>query len=306
MFGNEEEIEQDFMDYGKDDEPKQQKKETNFLGKMIQFLSVIVLLGVVGFMGMFGYKYMQKNDLHKSSDTAKANVNSDEKKVSKSEVLPKTTVQKASDTVQNKQKMYTQEEMQAIVKMLMEKMQTSKQKQPEQAKEAIASTSTKDENKVTANKDLVNALNNVEVDQIDDIDEDIATHANQDDIYKQTSKKDDKKIDRYNKVVVKTSKNSYDDLANLSLEIGSVVDNMKSKDKQQSTYTSSIKKEVSTRVKEMRVIIVKKGDSLSKIAKRAYGSAQAYDRIMEANPDLIKNPNHIYIGQRLRVPDYNN
>ncbi len=306
MFGNKEEVEQDFMDYGKDDEPKQQQKETNFLGKMIQFLSVIVLLGVVGFMGIFGYKYMQKNELHKSSDTAKTVVNSDEKKVSKSEVLPKTTAQKASDTVENKQKMYTQEEMQAIVKMLMEQMQTSKQKQSEYPKEDTAVTLTKDENKATVNKDLVNALNNVEVDQIDDIDEDITTHVNQDDIYKKTSKKDDKKIDRYNKVVVKTSKNSYDDLANLSLEIGSVVDNMKLKDKKQSTYTSSIKKEVSTRVKEMRVIIVKKGDSLSKIAKRAYGSAQAYDRIMEANPDLIKNPNHIYIGQRLRVPDYNN
>jgi nucleoid-associated protein YgaU len=52
----------------------------------------------------------------------------------------------------------------------------------------------------------------------------------------------------------------------------------------------------------MRVIIVKKGDTLTKIALRAYGKVSAYHKLLDANKDLIKNPNNIYVGQRLRVP----
>jgi len=70
-------------------------------------------------------------------------------------------------------------------------------------------------------------------------------------------------------------------------------------------YTAAIQKEVSARKSEMRFVVVKSGDTLSKIAQRVYGSAMAYDRILKANPDLIKNPNNIYIGQRLRVPTDN-
>ncbi|RUM69524.1 MAG: hypothetical protein DSZ07_04455 [Sulfurovum sp.] len=52
----------------------------------------------------------------------------------------------------------------------------------------------------------------------------------------------------------------------------------------------------------MRIIIVKKGDTLSKIAKKAYGSIDAYPKIFMANPEIIKNPNEIFVGQRLRIP----
>jgi len=52
----------------------------------------------------------------------------------------------------------------------------------------------------------------------------------------------------------------------------------------------------------MRIIMVKDGDSLSKIAKRAYGSYDSYIKIFEANPEIIKNPNEIFVGQRLRIP----
>ena len=38
----------------------------------------------------------------------------------------------------------------------------------------------------------------------------------------------------------------------------------------------------------MRIIVVKRGDTLSKIALRAYGSVNAYTKILEANRDLIK------------------
>jgi nucleoid-associated protein YgaU len=48
---------------------------------------------------------------------------------------------------------------------------------------------------------------------------------------------------------------------------------------------------------------VQKGDSLSKIAKREYGDAQSWHRIYEANRDTIKNPDLIYPGQVIRIPD---
>jgi nucleoid-associated protein YgaU len=47
---------------------------------------------------------------------------------------------------------------------------------------------------------------------------------------------------------------------------------------------------------------VKKGDSLSKIAKRVYGDAQQWRKIHEANRDSIENPDLIYPGQVLKLP----
>jgi len=47
---------------------------------------------------------------------------------------------------------------------------------------------------------------------------------------------------------------------------------------------------------------VKKGDSLSKIAKRVYGDAQQWHKIHEANRDIIDNPDLIHPGQVLKLP----
>ncbi len=68
-------------------------------------------------------------------------------------------------------------------------------------------------------------------------------------------------------------------------------------------YIRDIERELHDRECEMKIIIVKRGDSLSKIAKRAYGDSKAYIKILEANPQLSKNPNLLYIGQRLRIPE---
>jgi nucleoid-associated protein YgaU len=48
---------------------------------------------------------------------------------------------------------------------------------------------------------------------------------------------------------------------------------------------------------------VKKGDSLSKIAKREYGDAQQWHRIYDANRDTIDDPNLIQPGQVLHIPN---
>jgi nucleoid-associated protein YgaU len=47
---------------------------------------------------------------------------------------------------------------------------------------------------------------------------------------------------------------------------------------------------------------VKKGDTLSKIAQQYYGDASLYMNIFEANRDILKDPNLIKIGQKLRIP----
>ena len=47
---------------------------------------------------------------------------------------------------------------------------------------------------------------------------------------------------------------------------------------------------------------VVKGDSLSKIAKAHYGDAMKYPVIFEANKPMLKDPDKIYPGQVLRIP----
>lgn len=48
--------------------------------------------------------------------------------------------------------------------------------------------------------------------------------------------------------------------------------------------------------------IIKKGDSLSKIAKKYYGNAMEYPRLFEANREVIEDPDLIYPGQKIRIP----
>jgi nucleoid-associated protein YgaU len=47
---------------------------------------------------------------------------------------------------------------------------------------------------------------------------------------------------------------------------------------------------------------VKRGDSLSKIAKAHYGDAMKYPVIFEANKPMLTDPDKIYPGQVLRLP----
>lgn len=47
---------------------------------------------------------------------------------------------------------------------------------------------------------------------------------------------------------------------------------------------------------------VKSGDTLSKISKEVYGDANAYNRIFEANRPMLTDPDKIYPGQVLYIP----
>jgi nucleoid-associated protein YgaU len=47
---------------------------------------------------------------------------------------------------------------------------------------------------------------------------------------------------------------------------------------------------------------IKRGDTLSAIAKHLLGDANAYMKIFEANREVIKDPNKIFPGQKIRIP----
>jgi nucleoid-associated protein YgaU len=48
--------------------------------------------------------------------------------------------------------------------------------------------------------------------------------------------------------------------------------------------------------------VVKKGDTLSKIAEQYYGDKMLYPKIFEANKDVLQDPDKIKPGQKLRIP----
>lgn len=48
--------------------------------------------------------------------------------------------------------------------------------------------------------------------------------------------------------------------------------------------------------------IVVRGDNLSKLSRIYYGSSSLWKRIYEANKDIIKNPNLIFVGQEFVIP----
>jgi nucleoid-associated protein YgaU len=48
---------------------------------------------------------------------------------------------------------------------------------------------------------------------------------------------------------------------------------------------------------------VKSGETLSGIAKQYYGDASKYPMVFEANKPMLKDPDKIYPGQSLRIPE---
>lgn len=121
---------------------------------------------------------------------------------------------------------------------------------------------------------------------------------------------EDENIDHFNKVDVSTKRQiSKPVQLSLAQQIQSLVkqdeapktDNHQPQKPLQSEYIKSLKQASTERKNETRTIKVKFGDSLWKIAHRAYGTGFDYPRIYQANPHL-KNPDMIRVGETLRVP----
>lgn len=66
-------------------------------------------------------------------------------------------------------------------------------------------------------------------------------------------------------------------------------------------YLHALKDAETERQNEMRTITVKRGETLWKIATRAYGTGHQYKKIFNANPHLT-SPDSITVGETLRVP----
>ena len=64
-----------------------------------------------------------------------------------------------------------------------------------------------------------------------------------------------------------------------------------------------IEEENSREVPEPTFYTIKKGDTLWKIATHFYKDGSKYPVIVEANLEVIKDPDLIYPGQAIRIPD---
>jgi nucleoid-associated protein YgaU len=60
---------------------------------------------------------------------------------------------------------------------------------------------------------------------------------------------------------------------------------------------------VQPQAQQPKVHEVQSGDTLSAIAKKHYGDADAYNRIFEANRPMLKDADDIYPGQVLVIPE---
>jgi nucleoid-associated protein YgaU len=63
--------------------------------------------------------------------------------------------------------------------------------------------------------------------------------------------------------------------------------------------------DVAVKVPEARYHTVVSGDWLSKIAKTYYDDASKFDIIFDANKPMLSDPDKIYPGQVLRIPNLN-
>jgi len=316
---------------------KQESGDKKFIYTIIAILVLLFLLalGVIAFLGSKYFNSKQVNttqsEVVKSVDTNKEEKVAQPKKV---EIAKTTKVQKVSIENNSKKEADTKG-LEQLIKSSETKEETKAKDEPKvepkikQAVNAVANQSkggvklSKEEmatiaklvaqelaknNKLSnnnaksasSNKDtsLVKALEAAPTDTLKEKKIDTSKVASGDVKAKSNS---NKKIDTFNKVIVKQKTNGDDEFAKLTQEIDSIL-NTKDVKAVQSKNQKAIDAEVKEREKELRFIVVKQGDTLSSIARRAYGKSSAYRIIYQANPGLIKNPNRIYIGMKLRVP----
>ncbi len=71
----------------------------------------------------------------------------------------------------------------------------------------------------------------------------------------------------------------------------------------QMTFKAVHGKPEKARLGKTRFHTVQKGDTLSAISKKFYGDANKYMKVFEANRPMLENPDKIYPGQVLRIPE---
>jgi uncharacterized protein YidB (DUF937 family) len=66
--------------------------------------------------------------------------------------------------------------------------------------------------------------------------------------------------------------------------------------------TGSVDTGIGSTTANVRTYTVASGDTLSKISKQFYNDANQWQRIFDANRDILSNPDRILPGQHLRIP----
>ncbi len=297
-------------------------------GKLIGLL-ILIALAVAGY---FGYKMSKSDDsidtsLQVSMDNLPQSVQSE---TQKDDEVPETE-QKSNENTQAEKTESTEETQVEVKKEEVQKEETIQNEVSSKVQQVVASSESKmspeevaaivskvmkqiNEEKSSSDettppvtkqdKELINELSTTEVDSVSSDLESALENINiNEDTHIDNNKK---KIDVYNKVTIQDNKGT-DTLSQLSAQISNEIEEAKvsstviNTNKEYKEYSTEIEKEVVSRKKEMRIIVVRKGDTLGKIAKRAYGNVMEFKRIYKANPEITR-PDRIYVGQKIRIP----
>ncbi len=267
----------------------------------------LLLLIVAG--GYYGYTHFLANN----TDNQQAQISSEvpqqtiaiqeEKTVKETNKAQETTttegqitqeVQNVASAVDSTKGNMSPEEIAKVVQMVM--MQMGQQNNKKETEPTTVTNSTSQEE-----DELLQSLSDISADTIQENNNEVDYSKLENNKNVEVSKSDNGD-NSYNKVTTTTSTGE-DALSQLSDEITNIVNDKTDTVTDTSTYTSSLKGEVQTRSKEMRIIVVQKGDTLGKIAQRAYGNVMDYKKIYQANPDILNRPDRIYVGQKLRIPE---
>jgi len=261
-----------------------EKDKNDWFNIAVKSLIILVLLIAIILLLIWGYRYLTKPSINY---------------VKQNNIQTQQQVRVAQQTnVQTQQaRTFKKEELALIIKLVLEEMQKEQKNLVKKAQ----TTKNKSED-----SELLNSLQNIkEVDTTKEIKQKTKTQ-NSKKIEKLANKKIKDQIIKkkitYNAVVINQKEiKSVNDLARLYASINKISRKQKKKILK-SAYAKKITKEIIIRKNAMRTIKVRPGDTLSSIAQRAYGKSSMYNKIFEANPDLLSDPNRLKVGMILRVP----
>jgi nucleoid-associated protein YgaU len=234
--------------------------------------------------GESGSQKFTEDELSNLENTLEADLKNGKK------LTQKSVEERVQEVASSRSKKLSPEEIAEIAKLVAQELKKAQESNtPETKKE---------------DKKLLENLQSADEDTLDDKDIDIIASLDIDKVDKDTKVKDKKKGDNFNKVIIDNSGNSRDDEEQqMTKEIDLLLQSEEvQKEEEKLTYKKELDEEAKNREKALRFIIVKPGDTLGSIARRAYGRASAYVKIYKANPDLLKSPDQIYVGMKLRVP----
>ncbi len=309
-------------------------EESGIISKLI-ILLVILALSIAAYFGYKTINNSQSDEIDSSlqvsaESTLPQNVQNDQKeeheKIIEEESIPAEAIQEEpiKQITMPKPKVVVQEKVEVsepkstetktavttqdtVTKVVNNAVTTTQGKMSPEEIAAVVAAVMQQMNQVnkstssTAIKQDITLMNELSDSEVDSVSEDLIKELEGMDISENTKiDNSEKQVDVYNKVNVQDVSGE-DTLSQLSNEINSVIKEGIEKDTTV-TYTQSLKSEVNVRKNEMRIIVVRKGDTLGRIAKRAYGNVMAYEKIYRANPEVTR-PDRIYIGQKLRIPN---